>query len=344
MSDDPTTAAVDAGSGALRFSPGPETFVVEERPAYEPCGVGPHTYLWIEKRDLSTPEAVRRLARALDVPERDIGYAGLKDRHAVTRQWVSVPDVEPERALTLSVDGLAVLSAARHGNKLRTGHLRGNRFEVLLEGEGAGEQAAVIEGRLRGYAKEGLPNAYGEQRFGVAGDNAEVALAVLRRERREPDPRRRRLLFSALQSAVFNEVLRRRTEAGTLARVLPGDVLQKRASGGLFVTSDLPTDQARVDAGELATTGPLPGTREVGPAAGSEADVLERESLAITGATLEDFARVGRDLPGARRPLLVPVEIGDAPVSVEGPDKLRVRFALPAGSYATVLVRALTTR
>src|SRR5690349_18985146 len=112
------------------FCSTPETFVVEELPAYLPAGEGPHTFLWIEKRGLTTPEAVRRLARALRVPERDVGYAGMKDRHATTRQWVSVPAVDPAVALAAELGAeLRVLEARRHGNKLKTGHLKGNRFE-----------------------------------------------------------------------------------------------------------------------------------------------------------------------------------------------------------------------
>src|SRR5690242_15079779 len=116
----------------LTFVPSPETFVVEEIPAYEPSGEGEHTYVWIEKRGLTTMDAVKRLARALDTDARDIGYAGLKDRNAVTRQWISVPRVEPERVLAIAEPDLRVLAAKRHGNKLRTGHLRGNRFEVVV--------------------------------------------------------------------------------------------------------------------------------------------------------------------------------------------------------------------
>src|SRR4051812_48164346 len=110
----------------------PEDFVVEEIPAYLPSGEGSHTYLWIEKRGRTTDEAVRALCDALKAKARDAGTAGMKDRHAVTRQWVSVPDVDPARALAVAVDGVKVLLAQRHGNKLKTGHLRGNRFTLVV--------------------------------------------------------------------------------------------------------------------------------------------------------------------------------------------------------------------
>jgi tRNA pseudouridine13 synthase len=329
----------------LTFAPSPERFVVEEIAAYDPAGAGEHTFLWIEKRGLTTMDAVRRLARLLEVDARDVGYAGLKDRNAVTRQWVSVPRVDPERARLIAEPDLAVLQAVRHGNKLRTGHLRGNRFEVVVTLAASDE--AALRARLESLATNGVPNRFGEQRFGAAGDNAEAGLAILRGERRERDHRLRKLLLSAAQSAVFNRALELRAGGAGLRAVLPGDVLQKVASGGLFITEDVPVDQARVDAGELAITGPLPGGREKEPPPGTAARAVEDEALAAVSATREDFARAGRDLPGARRPFLVPLTLGEPPVQPDpapaGPEEvaLRLRFSLPSGSYATVVVAAL---
>jgi tRNA pseudouridine13 synthase len=330
----------------LTFTPSVETFVVEEIPAYEPVGEGEHTYLWIEKRGLTTMDAVRKLARLLGVEERDVGYAGLKDRNAVTRQWMSVARVDPEHARAVAEPDLRVLEATRHGNKLRTGHLRGNRFELVVnvpEGEADGLRA-----RIEALAAGGVPNRYGEQRFGAAGDNAAVGLAILRGERLPRDPRLRKLLLSAAQSAVFNRALDlRAAHANGLKTVRAGDVLQKVATGGLFITEDVEIDQRRVDAGELAVTGPLPGGREKEPPPGTPARALEDEAIAATGATREDFERAGRDLPGARRPLLVPLTLGDPAVQPEparaGPNDVavRLRFSLPAGSYATVVIAAL---
>ena len=328
----------------LKFTPSPETFVVEEIAAYEPAGAGEHTFLWIEKRGLTTMDAVRRLARLLGVDARDVGYAGLKDRSAVTRQWVSIPRVDPERARLIAEPDLAVLQASRHGNKLRTGHLRGNRFEIVVVLAASDE--AALRARLESLAAGGVPNRFGEQRFGAAGDNAAVGLAILRGERRERDHRLRKLLLSAAQSAVFNRALELRA-AGGLRSVLAGDVLQKVASGGLFITEDVAVDQARVDAGELAITGPMPGGREKEPPPGTPARAVEDQALADVGATREDFERAGRDLPGARRPFLVPLTLGDPPVQPDpapvGPEEvaLRLRFSLPAGSYATVVIAAL---
>jgi tRNA pseudouridine13 synthase len=338
----------------LTFVPSIETFTVEEIAAYAPSGEGEHTFLWIEKRGLTTIDAVKQLAARLDVDARDVGYAGLKDRNAVTRQWVSVPRVDPARALQASDGALLVLEAVRHGNKLRTGHLRGNRFELVVGVPAGGDAIAALDARLRALAAAGVPNRFGEQRFGAAGDNAAVGLAILRGERRERNHRLRKLLLSAAQSAVFNCALELRAAApGGLGAVRAGDVLRKVVSGGLFVTEDVAVDQARVDAGELVITGPLPGGREVEPPPGTPARALEDEALVAVGATRDDFARAGRDLPGARRSLLVPLTLGEPAVQPlaarPGLDSLdpstlavRLRFGLPAGSYATVVVAALS--
>src|SRR5262245_26115923 len=162
-----------------------EDFVVEEQPAYEPAGQGDHVFVWIEKRGLTTPMAAEGLARALGVAARDIGWAGMKDRRAVTRQWLSLPPpVTPEAALAAAVPGLAVLAARRHPHKLRTGHLRGNRFVLRVAGVGdsataAARATAVLE---RLAEPPGAPNWFGEQRFGRDGDNAEAGRRLLRGE------------------------------------------------------------------------------------------------------------------------------------------------------------------
>ncbi len=331
----------------LRFVSSPATFTVEEIPAYDPSGTGTHLFLWVEKRGLTTLDAIGRIAAALDVPARDVGYAGLKDRHAVTRQWLSVSGVDPARALALPAppadDDAAwgswtILRAVPHPHKLRLGHLRGNRFQVVLDGPVSPDELARLPAIVDRLAAQGVPNRFGAQRFGAAGDNAAVGLELLRGTRRERDRRRRRLLLSALQSAVFNRTLELRAAAGTLGRVLGGDVLQKVDSGGLFVTTDPTVDQPRVDAGQVVPTGPLPGGREVEPPPGSEARALEDAAIAALGATRGDFARAGRDLPGARRPFVVhPRELRWRAVDTA----VHLSFELPAGVYATVLVDAL---
>jgi len=335
------TASSD-GLASARFVSSPDTFLVEELPAYLPSGTGEHTFLWIEKRGLTTWDAIGLLARRLRVDQRDIGCAGMKDKHATTRQWLSVPRVPPELALEAGDDFLRVLRAVPHGNKLKTGHLHGNRFEVVVDGLGP-DAARTLTERLVALGREGLPNRYGEQRFGRDRDNAARGLALLRGQARERDARKRRLLLSAVQSAVFNDVLRARLTDGTARRVLTGDILQKVPTGGVFTTEDPAVDQARVDAGEIVITGPLPGSWAREPPPDSAARAIEDQALGALEAKREEFAALGKDLPGTRRPLLVPVVLGDpatAPVA-DNPRALRLAFQLPAGTYATVLVQEL---
>ncbi len=326
-----------------RFSPRPDSFVVEEIPAYAPSGQGDHLFVWIEKRDLTTHEAIRRLGHALAIAPRDIGHAGLKDRHATTRQWLSIPGARAEAVQELAIEGLRVLEARPHGNKLRVGHNHGNHFTITLEEVDAteGERLAVALAEL---ARSGLPNHYGAQRFGVRGDNVATALGILRGEQRVRDHRQHELLLSALQSAVFNQVLDRRLREGTVRQVLRGDVLKKTDTGGVFFSDDEVADQARLVTGQVVITGPLPGNRSIAPPPGTPADLIEAEAAAAVGLTPALLASAGRDLPGARRPLLVPVTLGDPPCAPGDAGTLRLRFSLPSGSYATQVVKALAVQ
>jgi len=319
--------------GSAKVSP--EDFLVEEIPAYLPAGIGEHLYLWIEKRDLSTSEAVRIVAGALGVTDRDIGYAGQKDRRAVTRQWLSVhtkkdaPVIEDAR--------VRVLQSGRHGNKLRLGHSKGNRFVLTLR-DTAADAAARAETILGRLNREGLPNFFGSQRFGRNGDNAALGAALLgmgehpELVRARRDRFLRRLALSALQSEIFNRCLASRMTDGLWTTVMGGDVLRKRASGGVFVSTDAAVDQPRVDSGELDITGPLPGHRER-PAAQAEARMREDAVLAEAGVARESLAQGGDETEGARRPYRVIVE--DPRVSQVAPDAVELGFTLPAGAYAT---------
>ena len=171
------TAELPGTGGRLRERL--EDFVVEELPAYAPAGGGEHTWLFIEKTGISTVEAVRRMARALGAREGDFGYAGHKDARGVARQWFSIRKIEPKRAWTVSAPGLKVLDVSRHGNRLKMGHLAGNRFEITVRGvaEGAEERARKIVGAL---ARRGAPNWFGEQRFGARDDSDLVGRELVR--------------------------------------------------------------------------------------------------------------------------------------------------------------------
>lgn len=331
------TSALLGIGGALRTTP--EDFFVDEEPAYLPSGTGDHVFVRIEKRGLTTAQAVDRIARALVINARDVGVAGLKDRHAVTRQWLSLPPpVTPEAARALALDDITILEAARHGHKLRTGHVRANRFVLRVRGVGDDGEArarAILDVLA---SPPGAPNWYGEQRFGRDGDNAERGLAIVRGERLPRDRKLARLLVSALQSKLFNDWLVARLSDGLYARVLAGDILHKRG-GGQFVCEDPGIDEPRLLAGEVGITGPMFGDRMRRPTDGSEAARREQRILEAAGLTGDAFASVRAIAEGTRRDAAI--EVGAPAVRTLEPGVLEVAFSLPGGAYATAVMREL---
>jgi tRNA pseudouridine13 synthase len=338
------TASLPGTGGSIKASP--EDFLVEEIPAYPPAGGGAHTFLFIEKRGLNTREAIAALCRHLAVREADAGAAGLKDRQAVTRQWVSLPGVAPEAAAGLSLEArggsVTVLTAARHPHKLRTGHLHGNRFTVTVRGTTCGlDRARAITAAL---VHGGLPNRYGSQRLGPGDRNAAEGRRLLLGELRVRDRFRRRLLISAWQAALFNRYLDERQADDLLRTALVGDILKKGDTGGLFqVTAEaLAGAQERLARGEVVVTGPMFGSRMMAPAEGTAAAVREARLLIAEGVRPEHLAALGPLGEGTRRPLLcwvMPPEEGEL-VSAHPEDlqAIILRFALPKGAYATVLL------
>ena len=230
-----------------------DDFVVEELPAYLPCGEGEHCLALIQKRELTTPQAVKQICEELKLNQREAGYAGLKDKRGVTQQWISFFKTEPEALMQIQHDNLKVLEAKRHGNKIRTGHLRGNRFTITLH-QTEKDSLKKAEAIFHQLVECGLPNFYGEQRFGR--NNAEQGMAILRGDIKMPRDRfKRRLLISAAQSSLFNDVLTQRLH--TLNELMGGEVLQRTDSHGIFVSEDKDTDDARLKAKEVVITGPM---------------------------------------------------------------------------------------
>lgn len=313
----------------------PEDFAVEELPAYVADGGAGHLLVWLRKRSLTTEEAVREVARQTRIPQGEIGLAGLKDRDAVTRQQISLPDRAAAALAQFRHPAIELSDVRPHSHKLRRGHLRGNRFvvvvrELAMDPEAAQQRARAKLARL---AEHGLRNYYGSQRFGEGARNLEPGLASLagRRHRHKGD-----ITVSAGQSALFNFYLATRAERGLLATVLVGDILQKRDSGGMFECEDDQVEQGRLDAGELVLTGPMFGSKMRAPRSGTAAAALEHEALAAVGLDSGKLAKLGRNVPGTRRQLAVwPADVSATPV--EG--GLQLQFCLPAGSYATVLLR-----
>lgn len=333
----PYVTAACPGSGG-RLKAAPEDFRVDELPAYLPTGAGPHLYLHVEKRGRNTRDVIRALARALGVAERDAGYAGLKDRAAVTTQWLSFPVARDPDPASLAGDGYRVLTASRHQNKLRPGHARGNAFEVAVRG---GELEAA-RGCAEALARAGLPNFFGPQRFGHDGTNAALGRALLAPDP-PPEARRaardrflRRFALSAYQSELFNRWLAERIADGLFATALAGDVLRKLESGGSFVCEAPELDSERVRAFEVSPAGPMFGHQLKPVATGVPAE-REARLLAAEGLALADFARGGDEAAGTRRAARLPIEVALSPL----PDGYLARFALPRGSYATVVMREL---
>ena len=176
------TAEIPGIGGSIKGSP--EDFLVEEIAAYQPSGQGEHCYAQIEKRGIATLEALRRISKALGVQERDLGYAGMKDAVGVTRQTVSIPRVAPEKVLELQIPGIKVLSAVLHGNKLRLGHLKGNRFQIRVRDVAPGA-AALAREAIAVLEKRGVPNRFGSQRYGAQGNSHRIGAALLRGDFRE---------------------------------------------------------------------------------------------------------------------------------------------------------------
>jgi tRNA pseudouridine13 synthase len=311
----------------------PEDFRVEELPLYPPTGEGEHTFVRVEKRLRTTEEVADELARAAGVRARDVGYAGRKDRVAVATQWLSVPGLEVDRALGLSFEGVRVLEAVCHGHKLRTGQLRGNRFEIRVR-EVDEEGCAAAQGRLEELREAGMPNRFGPQRFGHGGRNVHFGLRLLGGAPLRPKDRRKaRFAISALQAAVFNDVLDARPTA--VGELELGDVAMLHTSGGQFLVEDCAIEQPRADVFEISPTGPIFGTRVIEPA--GEVARREQQALEARGVDL-DRMQVPRGirLRGARRTLRVrPTGAGFRPAA----DGFWLDFELPPGSYATVLLR-----
>lgn len=337
---EPPLAGGDLARTGGGIGPEPEDFRVDEELDRAPAGTGQHRLVRIEKVRLNTRDAVLRVAEAAAVNERDVGYAGMKDNHAVTTQWLSLPAQSASPELWPPLDGIRVLEHALDENKLRTGQLRGNHFRLRLVGcnPGSAERAVVLAERL---AADGLLNVFGAQRFGRGGENLERALAWLKSggARRGRGSRfDKKFLPSVLQSEVFNRYVVARSELG-LDRLLEGEVVRLDGTHTTFIVSDPLAEQPRLESGDIHLTGPLPGPKlRAARAAALELELRVLGELELDPSVLRDL---GRHAPGTRRDVRVRPE--RLTVEADG-DELRLAFFLPAGSYATEVVRAFTGR
>ncbi|MCI4398012.1 MAG: tRNA pseudouridine(13) synthase TruD [Acidobacteria bacterium] len=319
----------------ITFKQSAETFRVEEIPLFPPCGRGDHLYLTICKRNLSTPHLMNVIRKAARLSEEEIGCAGYKDRDAVTVQAISIPS-RAEKAAVRAVESLGaeVISSALHTHKLRTGKLEGNRFEVHLSADRASD-LFELEKACATAEKEGIPNAFGPQRFADGTSIEQGRLLFLGRRSSGPF-RKARFAISVFQAYIFNEVLAARRKLGFYPGPLNGDLMKKHETGGEFVVSTAdPQIPGRLAALEISPTGPLPGKKMAWPEADAlafELNILQSQDISMERARL---ARV----PGTRRFLRVPT--GKIQIYQQSPTNFRLKFALPPGSYATVLLQEL---
>lgn len=318
-----------SGSGKIRSFP--EDFSVDEILAFEPSGTGEHAFLRLRKTGENTEYVARQLARFAGVRQRDIGFAGLKDRHAVTTQWFSVwlPGKSDPDWAAFSSASLEVLQATRHARKLQRGVLTGNRFRLVIR-DWRGDQDDTAE-KLAAIKASGIANYFGGQRFGHQGRNVEQALGLFQGQKVSRELRS--IYLSATRSFLFNQVLSARIERKNWNLPLPGDVYLFDGSRSRFKV-DAP-DQAvaeRVAVGEIHPSGVLWGQ--------GDSDV-SGEVLALETEVIKRFPELAEGLKNSG------VDMERRPLRVNVPDlvwrfangQLHLSFSLPAGSYATALLR-----
>ena len=317
-------------------------FEVSEIPAYMPSGTGEHVYLWIEKYGKSTMDLTKAVQKAFEARETDVGCAGKKDVHAITRQWISVQTHrDPADALEKlrEIGWLKVLQSTRHTNKLHMWHLRGNRFGVQLYGVQAND--GEIQTALDVLSKEGFINYFGKQRFGFNGDNIAQGMRVMAGAK--APHHLKKLYISAVQSAIFNLLAGKRFEQMGW-NVCAGDVMQK-LNAGCFVCDDPETDLLRAQRGEILITLPLIGKKYMHAQGMAEQQALQTAQLffddwqkkfpndTLSPACLNQF------VDGTRRPFAIRPDN----ISFQRLDdtSVHIEFVLPAGSYATIFLRHL---
>ncbi len=313
----------------------PDDFRVDEALGFELTGEGEHLCLHIEKRNTNTADIANRIARLAGVKSMDVSYAGLKDRHAVTTQWFSVylsNRPEPDWR-QLESGEIKILTIKRHNRKLRRGALKGNRFHLVVKGLSGDRRD--LEQRLESIRTKGVPNYFGEQRFGH--NNLERAAALFEGRIKVRDRNKRGIYLSAARSAIFNTVLSQRVDGATWRTPLAGDLMMLNGSSSVFIAEEVDeTLIRRVEEGDIFPTAPLwgkgaPSTR--GVVAELEQGVGETFSLFSEG-----LARAG--MKQERRALVLLPEAFEWSLFDE---RLELNFSLPPGSYATSVLREVVS-
>ncbi len=355
---------------SLRFLPSVERFFVEEIPMYRCSGEGEHLFVSVRKRGHNTRDICRMLASHLEMNPEDIGVAGLKDRHATTTQWLSIPAKLQEKLDTFAMEGVEIVERQRHRSKLRTGHLLGNHFRMVWS-ELSEAQEQALRRALGRMEREGMPNFFGPQRFGRGQDNHLEGQRLLVQAKQIKARWRKRMMISAYQSACFNDLLAWRIgqcsdwlapiegdwmrpfpRGGALrsfpeglARELARDAQEADGSGDVRDITVSPLSQSEMPLndikGFLGDTEPARRWVPTGVLLGSQVEkaeglVGEWESALWEreGVNIEAFQRLGSIATGTRR--LIAVWPWDVLVEREAA-AVSVAFSLPAGSYASVL-------
>ncbi len=321
----------------------PEYFLVEEIPLYDPCGDGEHLFVSITKKNKTTREIQQELAKLLGLKPRHIGCAGMKDKYAVTTQVFSIKtgklSEEKIKAVCKAIEenlGVKVRWAKLHKNKLRTGHLLGNKFSILIteikiEKNEAKERVKKILDIIK---RTGLPNFYGPQRFGVRGENIKKGLEIIKGKRRIKNKWVRRLLLSAYQSYLCNLYLAERLRHSLFDKIMKGDIAKKYETGGMFVVENVEREQKRYEAKEISFTAPIYGKKMWWPK--YDALKFEKEVLEKSDVTIEELEMVNAS--GTRRTGRIFPQGLRARFTDKG---LKLSFFLPKGSFATVLLREI---
>ena len=330
---------------------------MEELPLFDLDAEGDHDYLFVEKVGMTTDQVVDALAEAFGIARREIGYAGRKDRWARTRQWFSLRRERGRKTLQVPDlgDGIEILESGRGSQKLRLGDLAGNRF-VLRVSAVSPAQWEQVSVRLETIDRAGFANRFGRQRFGHDQDNAQAGMRILVGETRVRNRRRARFLLSALQSLLFNRVVELRERRVPLDsegrraidQVLDGDLLVSHGTGLCLRAVDPREQQQLADRMEMSASGPMFGSKMMRP--GGLPRALESEVL--HGLDLQEAqwrsSRGAVEMSGERRPLRCPVTSLESDYLGAGDGDLAtgdvsrgiavLRFELPPGSYATVLL------
>ncbi|WP_076418260.1 tRNA pseudouridine(13) synthase TruD [Colwellia sp. UCD-KL20] len=312
-------------------------FKVFENLPFQPCGEGEHLFIHVRKTGENTAFVAKQLAKYFGVKENLVSYAGLKDRFAVTEQWfgIHVPGKKEYDLSDLSIEGIEVLASARHNKKLRIGALLGNRFELTLKKVTNAEE---LVRRWHAVVAHGVPNYFGEQRFGIEGGNIEKALSLFSGTKVK-DKKKRGMYLSAARSLIFNKVIDERIQANIFDKPTDGDVCMLAGTQSVFVADEIDnTITSRLNEKDIDLTAPMWGAGEL--MSTKEIQLFEQHVASQYQEFCDGLPKFG--LKQERRRIRLCVENPDIKVTGTDEDSTVVlTFSLPAGSYATTVIREL---